>query len=269
MVYTRKAVQRGSGGKTSKTVATTQTPAAALGKSVHTIRNSAATLVAAQKKVVKLARDHRSATAAVESAQEAVSRTSKYKSASGITAHTKAQAHLKEKEDKLADINRQLEELEGRSSKASESASRAVENAAGVGLREEFVLNSRAAAAAAASEAASAAADNMNYAGLSNSARKRLHNADRRATRIAAKRNHAGLIKKYKKTKKQLKRATSNLAAAGASEALADHADYLRRFADKLHEHIGRKNFSAYAELANYNSNSPTSPNSPSDPNSV
>jgi hypothetical protein len=269
MVYTRKVTQRGSGGKKSKDVATTQTPAAALGKSVRTMRNSAAELVAAQKEVLKLARDHRSAIAAVKYAQEAVDRTSKYKSASGITAHTKAQAHLKEKEDKLADINRQLEELEGTSSKAAISASRAAENAAGVGLRGEYVLNSRVAAAAAASEAASNAADNMNYAGLSNSARKRLHNADRRATRIAEKRSSADLIKKFKKTKKQLKRALADLTKPGASEALAEHADYLRRFADELHKRVGRKNFSAYAELANYSPKSPASPNSPSDPNSV
>ena len=263
MVYTRKVTQRGSGGQASKEVATTQTPAAALSASVRTIRNSGATLVSAQKEGAKLASDHRFATAAVERAEAAELRTR------GKTTHKGASERLEDAKKKLADINNRLAELEDTSSKAAASASKAVDNAAGVGLQRQAVLNNRIAAAERASEAAAKAARNMNYAGLSNSTRKRVHNADRRATRIATKRSSADLIKKFNKTKKQLKRALADLTKPGATNELADHADYLRRFADELHERIGRKNFNAFADLTNYSPKSPASPNSPSDPNSV
>lgn len=273
MNYTRKFRQRGSGaGKSKAAKATTQTPQKALEGAVKTTLSAAAQLRSSGQQTLDLLAEKRQLESKITRLESSVSFRTKATHSSRNT--------LKARQDELAAAQKRLKEINDHFNKEDtkvKSATNALEAAAatieGVGEHGAHVLGQRVEAAEAASAAANRAARNVNYSGLSNSARKRVHNADRRATRYAAKRPIAGLIKKYKKTIKQLKviERRGLASAAGPSKELADHADYLQRLAREIHDRIGRKNFAAYAELANYSPapGSPAaSPNSP-DPNSV
>ncbi len=283
MAYTRKVSRRGGGhgggqGK-SKPKASTQTPANALREGVEGALSAARRLRQSADEVRALVREKeqlegkpggpRGKIALLE--ESIASRTRLSGSSREI---------LKQKQDELAAARRRLAEINAKFDQHEAAAGGAVAAAAaaaatveGVGERGAHVAEQRAAAAEAAIAQAELEARHVNYAGLSMSARKRLHNADRRATRIAKKRNLDKIVLKYKKTVKQLKKITKDLAKPGAAEELHDAADYLSRFSTELLERIRRanKNTGAYLNAALYapNSASPISPNSPADPNSV
>ncbi len=273
MGYTRKQLRRGGGqGKSKPAAAGPKTPAQALKHQVGEVVSFANKLKQTAKQIDALRREKESVERQIRLLKSSIETRTKLSHSSRNT--------LKSKQDELAAAEKRLGEIRaalGEQEEVADSAAAGVGLAAsaieGIGEHGEHVLGRRIEAAEAASAAANIAGRNLEYAGLSNSARKRVHNADRRATRIATKRDLAGLVKKYKKTVKQLHRLSKDLARPHASNELDKQADYLRRFSDELLKRIGdkNKNSGAYLNAALYNpkSASPISPNSPSDPNSV
>lgn len=279
MVYTRKVSRRGGGQGTSKPKASTQTPGNALREGVEDSLSAARRLRQSADEVRALVREKEQLVGKpggprgkIALLEESVATRTRLSGSDREVLKAK-QAELAAAKKRLAEINakfNQHEEAAGGAVAAAEAAAARVE---GVGHHGAHVAEQRAAAASAAVENSELQARHINYAGLSISARKRLHNADRRATRIARKRDLAGIVKKYKKTIKQLKKVSKDLAKPGAVEELHDAADYLRRFSTELLDRIRRpnKNTGAYVNAALYSphSASPVSPNSPADPNSV
>ena len=266
--YTRKRTQRGAGGTSSKPAAAgkpaskpASKPAAAaaaaaaaakpadiaaLGQSVRGLTSGAASMRAAVSDERRAARAELAATRKAERAKNSEER--------------------KEAREEAAAARKASREAASAARKAGRQVAAAageIDNAAGVGLEninaglhniERLIAN------------ANERARNMEYAGLSNSARARVHRANTTAINIASKRDLDGLIKKFKKTKKQYKQTLRSANEHADLEKLLADADYLERLANELLKHIERKDTKneQYLHAAVYSpkSNSPISPNS-------
>jgi hypothetical protein len=273
--FTRKQLRRGGGCGASKQQSMVETPGNALRRGVNAAISASRKQRLTYQEMTKLRREKEALKRKIRTLSGAITR--KRRTGRNVGEIQKKETEVEAARKRIGEINKLLGEKDEELDKAVENATKAANVVAGVGEQKACALEKRQTNAEKAVESAERGIRNAHYAAETPRTRKRIHNADRRATKYFEKRTTADLIKKYKKKGRELDAVLVQLSSSNATpeleeraDELEERADYLERFMGELYERISRKTDVSASQLVELKNNTYRKNNlSPNTPNSI